>query len=143
MDAQQGKEVLMAALPWVQRIPPDADQSYVAMASRLPLTRYRSIPGFLRDTMAIRRQLANADGLVGYGLDAQIGAKTFWTFSVWRDQASVDAFAASDPHRRITSRLRPRMSTTNFKFFELSGGELPMTWEQMKAPVAPPSASGR
>jgi hypothetical protein len=27
------------------------------MASRLPLRRRRSIPGFLRDAMAIRRQL--------------------------------------------------------------------------------------
>jgi hypothetical protein len=30
------------------------------MASRLPLKRRRSIPGFLRDVLAISRQLARA-----------------------------------------------------------------------------------
>jgi hypothetical protein len=107
-----------------------------APAGALPV-----IPGLLRDTIAIRRQLANADGLVGYGLDADLWARTFWTFSIWRDRVSLDAFAASDPHHRIITRLRPKMSETNFAFFELAGRELPMTWEQMKTPVRPPSES--
>ena len=44
----------------------------------------------LRDTLAIRRQLRSAAGLVGYGLDAEIPRRTFWTYSVWSDQASLD-----------------------------------------------------
>jgi hypothetical protein len=105
------------------------------MASRLPLKRRRSIPGFLRDTLAIRRQLARADGMVGYALDAELARKTFWTFSVWEDQASLDAFASSDPHRAIIRRLRPLMGPTRFEFFQVPGSDLPMTWDQMKAPV--------
>jgi heme-degrading monooxygenase HmoA len=105
------------------------------MASRLPLRRRRSIPGFLRDTLAIRRQLARAHGMVGYALDAELARKTFWTFSVWEDQASLDAFAASGPHRAITRRLRPLMGQTRFESFQIPGSDLPMTWDQMKAPV--------
>jgi heme-degrading monooxygenase HmoA len=123
------------ALPWLQREEIDQNRGYVAMASRLPLRRYRSVPGFLRDTLAIRRQLAGAPGLVGYALNAELTRKTFWTFSVWRDQESLDAFAASDPHRQIVARLRPRMDTPRFEFFPLAGEQLPMTWEQMKAPL--------
>jgi len=125
----------MPALPWTQRQPVDPDRQYVAMASRLPLRRRRSVPGFLRDTLAIRRQLARADGLVGYALDAELGRTTFWTFSVWQDQASLDAFAAADPHRAITGRLRPLMGQTRFEFFRIPGSDLPPTWDQMKAPV--------
>jgi quinol monooxygenase YgiN len=105
------------------------------MASRLPLKRHRSIPGFLRDALAIRRQLARADGMVGYALDAELARKTFWTFSVWEDQASLDAFASSDPHRAIIRRLRPLMGPTRFEFFQIPGSDLPLTWDQMKAPV--------
>ncbi len=105
------------------------------MASRLPLNHYRSVPGFLRDTLAIRRQLAEAPGLIGYALDAQLAKRTFWTFSVWRKREDLDAFAVSDPHRRIITRLRPLMAATRFEFFPLPGRELPMTWEQMKAPL--------
>jgi heme-degrading monooxygenase HmoA len=105
------------------------------MASRLPLKRRRSIPGFLRDALAIRRQLARADGLIGYALDAELARETFWTFSVWEDRASLDAFASSDPHRAIIRRLRPLMGPTRFEFFQVLGADLPMTWDQMKAPV--------
>ena len=125
----------MPALPWTQRQEIDPGREYVAMASRLPLNRRRSIPGFLRDALAIRRQLARADGLVGYALDAELAHKTFWTFSVWRDRASLDAFASSEPHRAITRRLRPLMGPTRFEFFQIPGSDLPMTWDQMKAPV--------
>jgi quinol monooxygenase YgiN len=125
----------MAALPWAQRRPVEPDRTYVAMASRLPLKRRRSIPGFLRDTLAIRRQLARASGMVGYALDAELTRKTFWTFSVWEDQASLDAFASSDPHQAIIRRLRPLMGPTRFEFFPVRGSDLPMTWNQMKAPL--------
>ena len=125
----------MPALPWAQRQAVEPGRTYVAMASRLPLRRHRSIPRFLRDTLAIRRQLARADGLVGYALDAELARKTFWTFSVWEDQACLDAFASSDPHRAIITRLRPLMGTTRFEFFQVRGSGLPLTWDQMKAPV--------
>src|SRR5215467_8146562 len=125
----------MPALSWAQRRAAEPGCTYVAMASRLPLKRRRSIPGFLRDALAIRRQLARADGMVGYALDAELGRKTFWTFSVWEDQASLDAFAGSDPHRAITRRLQPLMDQTHFEFFPIPGSDLPLTWDQMKSPV--------
>jgi heme-degrading monooxygenase HmoA len=123
------------ALPWLERQPIDSHREYVAMASRLPLKSHRFIPGFLRDTLQIRRQLAETPGLVGYALNAGLARKTFWTFSVWEDQASLDRFAASDPHRRIIGRLRPRMGQARFEFFPVSGSDLPLTWEQMTAPL--------
>jgi len=123
------------ALPWLEHQPIDPERQYVAMVSRLPLKSYRFIPGFLRDTLRIRRQLAQTQGLVGYTLNAGLARKTFWTFSVWEDQASLDRFAASDPHRRIIGRLRPRMGQTRFEFFPVSGSDLPLTWEQMTAPL--------
>src|SRR5215467_2888881 len=125
----------MPALPWAQRQAADPGRTYVAMASRLPLRRRRSIPGFLRDALAIRRQLARAGGLVGYALDAELGRKTFWTFSVLENRSSLDAFASSEPHRAIIRRLRPLMGQTRFEFFPVSGASLPRTWDQMKAPL--------
>ena len=74
-------------------------------ASRLPLKSYRFIPGFMRDTMRIRRQLGQAAGLVGYTLNAGLARKTFWTFSVWVDQASLDQFAERNPHRAAPTDL--------------------------------------
>jgi hypothetical protein len=72
-------------------------------------------------------------GLVGYTLNAGLARKTFLTFSVWEDQASLDRFAVADPHRNIIARLRPRMQPTKFEFFPISGADLPPTWEQITA----------
>ena len=98
----------MPALPWVGREPLDADGTYVVMSSKLPLQRHRSMVGFLRDTWSVRRQLAGADGLVGYALNADLVRRTFWTFSVWSDQASLDAFAASEPAPHHHPAAAPR-----------------------------------
>jgi hypothetical protein len=119
------------ALPWTKREEIAPDRTYVAMASRLPLQHYRSIPAFLRYTMAIRKQLATADGLIGYALNAQPARKTFWTFSVWADRESLDAFAMSEPHRRITTRLGDRMGPTNFEFLSMTGSDLPLGWDEI------------
>ena len=53
----------------------------------------------------------------------------------WEDQASLDAFATSDPHRAITRWLQPLMGQARFEFFQIPGSDLPMTWDQMKAPM--------
>src|SRR5215467_8338422 len=104
----------MPALPWITREEIEPDREYVVMASSLPLRRHRSVPAFLRDTMAIRTQLARTDGLVAYGLKADLLHKRFWTYSVWRDEQSLRAFAASEPHRTIMTKLRPHMGATKF-----------------------------
>ncbi len=106
------------------------------MASRLPLRASRFVPGFLRDTLRIRRQLAAADGLVGYALNAQLTRTTFWTFSVWLDRSRLETFASADPHRGIIRRLRPHMDESRFDFFDVRGSEVPLSWEQLMARLA-------
>jgi len=126
----------MPALLWATQQEIDRERQYTAMASRLPLKSYASIPGFTRDTMRIRRQLAHSPGLVGYTLNAQLLAKTFWTFSVWETDGALRAFAGNDPHRSIIERLRPRMEKTRFEFFSVPGSELPMPREPRRGKKA-------
>ena len=95
--------------------PPDPDRTYAAFATKLPLTAHRYIPGFLRDTLRIRRPAAATPGLIGYGLLAELLAKTFWTVSVWEDEASLRAFAGSEPHRSIMRRVPARMGDSAFR----------------------------
>ena len=97
----------MTALPWVARREVHPGTTYVAMVSELPLASHRAIPRFLRHTRRIRRQLAAADGLVGYALKADLWNKTFWTYSVWVDQASWTGSPAGIP----TGPSRPICNT--------------------------------
>jgi heme-degrading monooxygenase HmoA len=127
----------MPAMPWVQREVPLPDREYVALATRLSLASFRSLPRFLRGTMLIRRQLGTAPGLVGYSLKTSLPHKTFFTLSVWVDDASLRAFAEGDPHRRVVQGLRPRMKDSQFEFFTASGDALPLSWADALARLSP------
>lgn len=122
----------MPALPWVRRADPDPTARYVVLASRLPLRHYRDLPRFLRATLAIRRQLAGADGLIGYSLDAHLLGKTFYTLSAWTDAAALDRFAHGDPHADRVSDLRPRIAPTTLVTWEAEGSAVPVGWAQAR-----------
>ena len=126
----------MPALPWTMVRPPDPARTYPAFATRLPLTAHRYVPGFLRDTLRIRRQLRDAPGLVGYALRADLLAKTFWTLSVWEDEAALLAFAAAEPHRTVMQRVPARMGDSTLRAFEVSGADVPLAWADVQARVS-------
>jgi len=126
----------MPALPWSAAEPVDSDHECAVMASRLPLAHYRNIIGFLRATMKIRRQLATAEGLVGYALDAHPLGKTFWTVSAWESREALEAFSRADPHRSSVAAIRPRMRPTTFVFWTAPASELPIAWSEVRRRVA-------
>jgi len=73
-------------LPWTTRVEMEPGSGYLVMASHLPLKRISSTVRFFRGVTAVRRQLAAADGLVGYTLRAKPLARDYWTLSVWKDE---------------------------------------------------------
>ena len=128
----------MPALPWTTISTPDPGPHLRRVRHELPLTRHRHIPGFLRDTRRVRRQLADAPGLVGYSLLAGLRAKTFWTVSVWEDEAALRAFAAAEPHRDITRRMPGRMGASGFETFTVAGADVPLRWADVRRRFAAP-----
>ncbi len=126
----------MPAIPWSRHAGVDSSTDVVVMASRLPLKRHRSIPGFLSATMKIRGQLGRADGLVGFALDADLVHAVFWTVSAWRSRESLDQFAGQNPHRTIISSIRPRMAPTTFVFWTYPADLLPVRWDTVRQKIA-------
>ncbi len=131
----------MPPLPWTKISEVDADTETVIMASRLPLRSYLKVPGFLRRTLAIRRQLAHAPGLVGYSLDAQLLRKTFWTLSAWTSMEALETFARTDPHRSSTASIRPHMDPTTFAFWTARAADLPIPWREVRRRIDEASSS--
>ena len=82
--------------------------------------------------MRIRRQLAASPGLVGYSLLAELGAKTFWTVSIWEDEAALRAFAAAEPHRSVMRRVAGADGRERVPDVHVTGREFPLTWPASK-----------
>jgi hypothetical protein len=123
------------ALPWKSVSTVDPATECTVMASRLPLRSHRHIPGFLRATLRIRRQLARSPGLVGYALDARLLGKTFWTVSAWTGPAELARFAGADPHRSATRAIAPKMRPSTFVTWTCRGSELPVPWPEARRRV--------
>jgi hypothetical protein len=133
----------MPALPWTARTTPEPDHTYTVMASRLPLRGYRYIPRFFAQAMTIRRQLAQADGLVGYALDARLLRKEFLTVSVWESKDALERFARADPHAGITRTKPERMGQSRFVFWTCPGRDVPVRWDDVTSRLhAASSTSG-
>jgi hypothetical protein len=98
------------------------------MASHLPLTKISSTIRFFRAVSAIRKQLAVAEGLVGYTLRAKPLARDYWTLSVWADDSALDAFMHTPPHVRLMSSLRPFMGPTKFVQWEITTSDGRPSW---------------
>jgi heme-degrading monooxygenase HmoA len=98
----------------------EAGNEYFAMASHLPLTRLSATVRFLRGVIAVRKQLASAEGLVGYTLRARPLARDYWTLSVWKDEEAMRAFMRTPPHVGLMSALKPVMGPTKFVTWTLS-----------------------
>ena len=84
----------MAASPWKQFEAMEPDREYFVMASHLPLKSMGATPRMLGLASAVRRQLKDTPGIVGYSLDAKVFAKDYFTLSVWEDEAALRAVAA-------------------------------------------------
>ncbi len=103
-------------------------QSYLVMASHLPLKKLSSTPRFFRAVSAVRNQLANTEGLIGYTLRARPVAGDYWTLSVWTGESSLRGFMRTEPHAGLMGSLRPIMGPTKFVRWEIPGGEGRPSW---------------
>jgi hypothetical protein len=96
---------------------------YLVMASHLPLKRISATVRFLRGVSAVRRQLAAADGLVGYTLRARPLARDYWTLSVWTDEGALREFMRTPPHVQLMTSLRPYMGPTKFVTWSITAAD--------------------
>lgn len=133
--------MLSFPMPWSSFAEAEPATEYVVMASRLPLRRFWKLPAFFRMTMAIRKQLAVSEGLIGYSLLARPFAKEFLTLSAWRSQEDLNAFVRTLPHAKVMTDLRPHMAPTTFVFWRLPGSALPPAWDDATARIADASAA--
>jgi hypothetical protein len=91
---------------------PDPEGDFVALLSYLPLKSYWRMPPFFLYTAQVTKQLASAQGLLGYSVLARPLSKRCWTLSAWKDDAALRTFVQHPPHVRImaalTTQLRSR-----------------------------------
>jgi heme-degrading monooxygenase HmoA len=110
-------------LPWTADHVDDSPG--VVMVTHLHLRRFRDVPAFLRDSLAIRAQAMTAPGARSLALRAQPLARHFTTVSWWDDEAAVSTFIRTDPHRTAMRRWRSEMREFSNRSFPGTTGAVP------------------
>jgi quinol monooxygenase YgiN len=119
----------MPASPWRTFGSPEPEGEYVALLSYLPLKSYWRIPTFFLYSAQAVKQLASAEGMMGYSALARPLSKQFWTLSAWKDEAALRTFVQHPPHVRIMTALAPHMGETKFVRWMVKGAQLPLHWD--------------
>ena len=119
----------MPASPWRTFGSPDPKGDFVALLSYLPLKSYWRVPSFFLYTAQVVKQLASAQGLLGFSVLARPLSKRFWTLSAWKDEAALRAFVQHPPHVRLMAALAPHMDETKFVRWTVKGSQLPLRWD--------------
>jgi quinol monooxygenase YgiN len=125
-----GKTIAMDS-PWIMFGLPDKSHEYFALLSCLPLNKYRAIPGFLRFSSQIQKQLRATPGVIGYSLRAKLLSRNFWTLSAWADEKALTDFVAKIPHEQAMQAMMPHMGPTKFTKWKVLGSALPLRWEEV------------
>lgn len=118
----------MAEVSWVSVGDVDPTSEYLALISYLPRKSYWSIFSFIQQTNAIRRQLNNSPGLIGYSLRAQLLGKKAWTLSVWQNEGALSEFVGRSPHLDTMKKVSLGKER-KFVRWKLMGSEVPPKWD--------------
>lgn len=133
----------MPASPWRAFGSPDPNSDFVALLSYFRLKSYSRLFPFFLHAPRVMKQLAQADGLLGYSLLAQPFSKRFFTLSAWQNEVALRAFVQRPPHLLAMTALVPHMDKTHFLRWTVKGSALPLQWhEALRRFAADPSHPG-
>jgi hypothetical protein len=130
-------------LPWTTPNPATPGAQAYAMASRFQVASLADVPRFFLSSLAAWRQVRSAPGCLGASLVARPLRREFCTLSAWEDRDALYAFARTQPHRDIMTRLRPTMASSTFTFWEVGAGDLPLSWEDAQRRLAAQACADR
>ena len=116
----------MIALPWYRTDGVDPARKYTALIGLVKLRSITVLPTFICYGFLIERQLRHSPGMMGYRTaTAPLGLR-FYHLSAWADREALHRFIRADPHRRAMDTLEGWLGPTTFRYWEVSGAQLPL-----------------
>ena len=86
----------------------DPQKDVIACATYFPLRHWWDLLSFFRMSNRVQRQLDQTPGVIKYALRLRLTdllRKRYYTYSIWADRASLNAFMRVEPHVTPVHRL--------------------------------------
>jgi heme-degrading monooxygenase HmoA len=108
----------------------EPERSYTALLGYVRLASVLILPRFAWYGRQIEKQLNRTTGLIGYRLGGRVLALEFFHLSAWENAQAVQAFVHEEPHQHIMKNLVGRLGKTEFRYWTVTGAELPLVFER-------------
>ncbi len=108
----------------------DSTTEFVCCSTFFPVRRWRHVIPFLRMSSRVQKQLSGTSGLVRFGLKTSVIRKRYWTYSVWADRASIDAFMQIEPHATAMTKLNQWVDPGKFAFVSWGSSDDSINWKE-------------
>src|SRR5829696_968921 len=93
--------------------------------TRLRLRAWYHLPSFLLHATRSRKQAERSAGFLGGALSAEMPALTFWTATVWSDEAAMRAYQISGDHRTAMAKLGAVCDEASVAHVDRAGDQVP------------------
>ena len=93
---------------------------------------------FWSNTNAILDSLKRGDhpGFLGHSVREEILGNTSWTMTVWKDEASLDAFVSSPVHTQAMRKARSALIDASFARVQRTAKDIPLPWDEVEKILA-------
>ena len=85
--------------PWKSLGRLEHDRCYLVLASSIPPRKFSATWRMFRGASAVRKQLVESEGVIGFSMLARPLRKQYATLSVWFDDAALSKFSGEHPHK--------------------------------------------
>lgn len=95
---------------------------------------------FDRGADRVVEMLPAQPGIVGYSVRSRLLGHEVWTATVWRDDASIDAFVRSPEHLTAVRQGSSAIANVEYHRVQIPFSELPLDWSRVLAELERASA---
>ena len=100
--------------------------------TRLRLRGFRFLPAFAWQSGKSATQAQRSPGFLGGALSADPLRLTFWTVTVWENEAAMRAFRGSGEHQRVMPRLAGWCDEASVAHWEQADATVPDPGEMLR-----------
>lgn len=112
--------------------------SFIAIVTFVPIACWRHVQSSFKLSNQVEAQLRRSPGIVSYSLAVNPLQRHFWTYSLWIDRSSAQAFTREEPHATAVENFKD-WAGHGSAFVEWESADARLDWkdafERLKEPT--------
>ena len=80
---------------------------------------------------SVSDDIKQQNGLIGFSMKKELFGNKAWTYSLWKDEESIEKFIYGRTHKNAMKSGRSAIKNAKFARVKLNANELPISWNRV------------